>query len=184
MASPKRLFLIDGMAQIYRSHFAMIKNPLITKDGRHTSAIFGFMNSLFKLLREENPDYIAVVLDSKSHKKVASLATFPKIRSHHVTIAFSPDEVTAEKLDAMVDDIAGKDIRINTSEYMKSDEIDALVVSGMSGIKREDPGQAHITVSHKEGVKPEKSKEMVINPEIKTPKKLSLSGKFQFIALK
>ena len=65
MTSPKRLFLIDGMAQIYRAHFAMIKNPLITKDGRHTSAIFGFMNSLFKLLRQENPDYIAVVLDCK-----------------------------------------------------------------------------------------------------------------------
>jgi len=65
MTSLKRLFLIDGMAQIYRAHFAMIKNPLITKDGRHTSAIFGFMNSLFKLLRQENPDYIAVVLDCK-----------------------------------------------------------------------------------------------------------------------
>ena len=66
MTAPKRLFLIDGMAQIYRAHFAMIKNPLITKDGRHTSAIFGFMNSLFKLLRQENPDYIAVVLDCKA----------------------------------------------------------------------------------------------------------------------
>ena len=61
----KRLFLIDGMAQIYRSHFALIKNPLTTSDGRHTSAIFGFMNSLFKLLKDENPDYIAIVLDSK-----------------------------------------------------------------------------------------------------------------------
>ena len=28
MTTPKRLFLIDGMAQIYRAHFAMIKNPL------------------------------------------------------------------------------------------------------------------------------------------------------------
>ena len=63
--SRKRLFLIDGMAQIYRAHFAMINNPLITKDGRHTSAIYGFMNSLFKLLRDERPDYIAVVLDCK-----------------------------------------------------------------------------------------------------------------------
>ena len=44
MTSPKRLFLIDGMAQIYRAHFAMIKNPLLTKDGRHTSAIFGPTN--------------------------------------------------------------------------------------------------------------------------------------------
>ena len=56
MTSPKRLFLIDGMAQIYRAHFAMIKNPLMTKDGRHTSAIFGFMNSLFKLIKKEQPE--------------------------------------------------------------------------------------------------------------------------------
>ena len=65
MTSPKRLFLIDGMAQIYRAHFAMIKNPLMTKDGRHTSAIFGFMNSLFKLIKKEQPDYLAIILDSK-----------------------------------------------------------------------------------------------------------------------
>jgi DNA polymerase-1 len=65
MNTPKRLFLIDGMALIYRAHFALIKNPLLTADGRHTSAIFGFMNSLFKLLREENPDYISIVLDCK-----------------------------------------------------------------------------------------------------------------------
>ena len=65
MTSPKRLFLIDGMAQIYRAHFAMIKNPLMTSDGRHTSAIFGFMNSLVKLLKKENPEYISIILDSK-----------------------------------------------------------------------------------------------------------------------
>ena len=62
----KRLFLIDGMAIIYRAHFALIKNPLITRDGRHTSAIFGFINSIFKIIKDENPDYLAVVLDSKT----------------------------------------------------------------------------------------------------------------------
>ena len=50
---------------IYRAYFAMIKNPLITSDGRHTSAIYGFFNSLFKLLRDENPEYFAVILDCK-----------------------------------------------------------------------------------------------------------------------
>jgi len=66
MNKMKKLFLIDGMATIYRSHFAMIKNPLITKDGQHTSAIFGFLNSIFKLIRDEKPDYLAIVLDSKA----------------------------------------------------------------------------------------------------------------------
>nr|MBC8479581.1 DNA polymerase I [FCB group bacterium] len=64
MTKENRLFLIDGMALIYRAHFAMINNPLMTRDGRHTSAIFGFMNGMMKVIRDENPDHLAVVLDS------------------------------------------------------------------------------------------------------------------------
>ncbi len=66
MDKKKKLYLIDGMAIIYRAHFAMIKNPLITIDGRHTSAIFGFLNSIFKIIKDESPDYLAIVLDSKT----------------------------------------------------------------------------------------------------------------------
>ena len=66
MEKVKKLFLIDGMAIIYRAHFAMIKNPLITKDGQHTSAIFGFLNSIFKIINDESPDYFVIVLDSKA----------------------------------------------------------------------------------------------------------------------
>ncbi len=61
----KRLFLIDGYAMVYRAHFAMIRNPLITSDGRHTSALFGFVNSIFKILRDEEPDYLVAVFDAK-----------------------------------------------------------------------------------------------------------------------
>lgn len=61
----KRLFLIDGYAMLYRSHFALIRNPLITSYGLHTSALFGFMNQLLKLVQKEQPDYIAAVFDSK-----------------------------------------------------------------------------------------------------------------------
>ena len=61
----ERLFIIDGMARIYRAHFAMITNPL-TKDGRHTSVIYGFLNMLFKIIRDESPDYLVIAMDSKS----------------------------------------------------------------------------------------------------------------------
>jgi len=64
--SKKKLFLIDGMALIYRAYYALIKNPLISSSGVNTSAIYGFINSLIKLLKEENPDYISVVLDTKA----------------------------------------------------------------------------------------------------------------------
>ena len=61
----KRFYIIDGFAVLYRSHFALIRNPLITSYGLHTSALFGFANQLLKLIRTENPDYIACAFDSK-----------------------------------------------------------------------------------------------------------------------
>ncbi|MBS1272539.1 MAG: DNA polymerase I [Candidatus Marinimicrobia bacterium] len=60
----KSLYLIDGSALAYRAYFAFIRNPLTTTDGRNVSAIFGFTNSLLKILRDENPDYISVVFDT------------------------------------------------------------------------------------------------------------------------
>jgi len=73
MQYTKKLFLIDGMALIYRAYYAMIKSPLTSSSGLNTSAIFGFINSILKLLKDENPEYIAIVLDTKAktfrHKK-------------------------------------------------------------------------------------------------------------------
>ena len=60
-----RIFLIDGYAMFYRSHFALIRNPLINSKGMHTSALFGFSNQMIKLLRKENPDTIIAAFDSK-----------------------------------------------------------------------------------------------------------------------
>ena len=66
MQKNKKLFLIDGMALIYRAYYAMIKNPLTSSSGLNTSAIYGFVNSLFKLIKDERPDYISIVLDTKA----------------------------------------------------------------------------------------------------------------------
>ena len=59
----KQLFLIDGTALIYRSYYAMMRNPLITSDGRPTGAVFGFVSTVLSLLERENPDYFAIVFD-------------------------------------------------------------------------------------------------------------------------
>ncbi|MFB0517918.1 MAG: DNA polymerase I [Acidobacteriota bacterium] len=61
----KRLFLIDGSALAYRSYFAFIRNPLINSRGENTSAVFGFTNSLLRLMSKEQPEYLAVVFDSR-----------------------------------------------------------------------------------------------------------------------
>lgn len=61
----KRFFIIDGYAILYRSHFALIRNPLITSYGLHTSALYGFVNHILKLLKAEKPDYFVCAFDSK-----------------------------------------------------------------------------------------------------------------------
>ena len=122
MTSPKRLFLIDGMAQIYRAHFAMIKNPLTTKDGRHISAIFGFMNSLFKLLRDENPDYIAVVLDCKEPTFRHKLYT-----EYKATREKMPDELV-EQLEPLYEVISHTNIPILKKPGYEADDIIGTLV--------------------------------------------------------
>ncbi|MFA4852850.1 MAG: DNA polymerase I, partial [Bacteroidales bacterium] len=62
---PKKLFLLDAMALIYRAYFAMNKNPRITSKGLNTSAVLGFANTLFEVLKNEKPTHIAVAFDSR-----------------------------------------------------------------------------------------------------------------------
>lgn len=59
----KKLFLLDAYALIYRAYYALIRSPRMTSDGRNTSAVFGFCNTLDDILRKENPPYMAVCFD-------------------------------------------------------------------------------------------------------------------------
>ena len=63
MSEKKRLFLLDAFALIFRGYYALIKNPIINSKGQDTSAILGFMNSLFDVIRREKPDHLAVCFD-------------------------------------------------------------------------------------------------------------------------
>jgi DNA polymerase-1 len=59
-----KLFLLDGMALVYRAHFAFATNPIRTAAGRNTSAIYGFANTLLELLGKFTPTHLAVVFDT------------------------------------------------------------------------------------------------------------------------
>ena len=60
----KTLYLLDGMALIYRGHFAMIRNPRMTSNGMNTSALFVFTNALLDILGNAQPSHLAVVFDT------------------------------------------------------------------------------------------------------------------------
>ena len=59
----KKLFLLDAYALIYRAFFAMNKNPRMNSKGVNTSAVMGFLNSLYEILQKEKPTHIGVAFD-------------------------------------------------------------------------------------------------------------------------
>ena len=59
----KRLFLLDAYALIYRAFFALNKNPRLNSKGVNTSAVMGFLNSLYEILKNEKPTHIGVAFD-------------------------------------------------------------------------------------------------------------------------
>ena len=70
-----RLFLLDGMALVYRAHFALMRSPIKTSSGVNTSALFGFVNTLLELIEKQKPTHIGLVFDTSAptfrHEKFA-----------------------------------------------------------------------------------------------------------------
>lgn len=66
MDTMKKLFLIDAFALIYRSFYALNKNPRINSKGLNTSAILGFANALLDIITKYKPDLMAIAFESKS----------------------------------------------------------------------------------------------------------------------
>jgi DNA polymerase-1 len=76
----KRLFLLDAFALIFRGYYALIKNPRITSSGMDVSAIMGFTNSLFDVIRRERPDHLAVAFDKGGSS--ARVEAFPEYKAN------------------------------------------------------------------------------------------------------
>lgn len=60
---PKKLFLLDGMALMYRAHFALIRSPRFTSGGTPTSAVFGMANTVLDILKQK-PTHVAIAFDT------------------------------------------------------------------------------------------------------------------------
>lgn len=61
----KKLFLLDAYALIFRAYYAFIKNPRYSTKGLNTSAIYGFVNTLEEILKNEKPTHIGIAFDTK-----------------------------------------------------------------------------------------------------------------------
>ena len=86
----KRLFLLDGMALVYRAHFAFANRPILTSQGMNTSAIYGFTQTLLEILSKEQPTHIAVAFDT--HAPTARHVAYPEYKAHREEM---PEELSA-----------------------------------------------------------------------------------------
>ena len=94
MPATERVFLIDSMSHIFRAFFAPMQNrvaPLATSQGLVTQAVYIFTNMLLKLLREEKPDYIAAIFESR--EKTFRHETFADYKANRVAM---PDDLAKQ----------------------------------------------------------------------------------------
>ena len=85
-----RLFLLDGMALIYRAHFALIRNPILTSDGINTSAAFGFLNVLLDIIENQGASHIGVAFDTSA--KTPRHEIYPEYKAQREAM---PEELAA-----------------------------------------------------------------------------------------
>src|SRR5918995_855139 len=90
----ERVFLIDSMSHIFRAFYAPMQNraaPLATSKGQVTQAVYIFTNMLIKLLREEKPDYIAAIFESR--EKTFRHETFADYKANRTEM---PDDLAKQ----------------------------------------------------------------------------------------
>ena len=113
----KKLFLLDGMALIYRAHFALSKNPRFTSTGVNTSAVMGFANTLMEVLKKEKPSHIAVVFDTDAPTERHT--DFEAYKAHRETM---PEDLS-KALPYIFKLIEGFNIPVITVDGFEADDI-------------------------------------------------------------
>jgi DNA polymerase-1 len=113
----KKLFLLDGMALIYRAHFALSKTPRFTSGGLNTSAVMGFTNTLLDVLKKEKPTHMAVVFDTDAPTERHT--DFAAYKAHRETM---PEDLSAA-LPYIFKLILGFNVPVITSDGYEADDI-------------------------------------------------------------
>jgi DNA polymerase-1 len=113
----KKLFLLDGMALIYRAHFALSKSPRFTSGGLNTSAVMGFTNTLLDVLKKEKPTHMAVVFDTDAPTERHT--DFEAYKAHREAM---PEDLS-KALPYIFKVVLGFNIPLITSDGYEADDI-------------------------------------------------------------
>ncbi|MDR4506432.1 MAG: DNA polymerase I [Candidatus Scalindua sp.] len=132
----QKIIIIDGSSYIFRAFYA-IRTSLSNSRGLPTNAIFGFTRMLLKVVRDENPDYAAVVFDSA--KKTTRHGYFPQYKANRAAmpedlapqIPYIHDIVKSFNIDVVcVDGIEADDIIGTLAVQSRQKGLEVIIVSG------------------------------------------------------
>ena len=62
----KKFLVIDGNSILNRAFYGLSAARMVTSEGIHTNAIFGFLNIYYMIIEKFNPDYVSVAFDLKA----------------------------------------------------------------------------------------------------------------------
>lgn len=111
------LYLLDAYALIYRAYFALNKNPRITSKGLNTSAVMGFLNTLYEVIRDKKPTHIGVAFDLG--KPTERTTEFTDYKANREAM---PEDLRAS-LPYIIEIIKGFNIPIYMVEGYEADDI-------------------------------------------------------------
>ena len=113
----KKLFLLDAYALIYRAFFALSKKPAVNSKGLNTSAVMGFLNTLYDVLRNEKPTHIGVAFDLSAPTVRAQ--EFTEYKANRESM---PDDLRAA-IPYIIRLIQGFNIPIYAAEGYEADDV-------------------------------------------------------------
>ena len=113
----KKLFLLDAYALIYRAFFALSKRPALNSKGLNTSAVMGFLNTLYDVLRNEKPTHIGVAFDLSAPTVRAQ--EFTEYKANRESM---PDDLRAS-IPYIIRLIQGFNIPIYAAEGYEADDV-------------------------------------------------------------
>ncbi len=134
----KKLLLIDGNSIMNRAFYGIMGSKmLMTKDGKYTNAVYGFLAIMFKIQEDLNPDYMAVSFDLKGPTKRHKMYSEYKANRHGMPNELAEQmPMIKEVLRAMNIDIVekegfeGDDVLGTLAKYGENQGLDVVILSG------------------------------------------------------
>jgi DNA polymerase-1 len=126
------LYIIDGHAQFFRAYYA-IRNPMSSAaTGEPTNMVYGFTAMLLKLLREERPDHLAVVIDVSDDQETFRRELDPEYKANREP---APDDFGGQ-VDRCLEVLEAFNIPVLGEPVVEADDVIASLVKR---IRRDHP---------------------------------------------